>query len=45
MRDYENWTRYLKYLKQWAVDHDDRVFYGMSPACYDEWLDNEGGEE
>lgn len=45
MRDYKNWKRYLKYLRKWAKDHKDKACYGMSPACYDEWLDNEGDEE
>ena len=31
------WERYLRYLVQWAIDHNDRVYEGMSPACYDEW--------
>ena len=36
------WQRYIAYLKEWAETHSDEAFAGMSPACYDEWLDNEG---
>lgn len=48
-RDYssrnDNWSKYLQYLYVWAVEHSDPVFSGCSPACYDEWLDNENEEE
>lgn len=33
------WDRYIKYLVAWANDHKDGVFAGMSPVCWDEWLD------
>ncbi len=39
--DSENWSDYIKYLHKWAVEHDDAEFKGNSPACYDEWRDNE----
>ena len=45
MDKWEAWYKYKKYLKQWITDHDGREYYGMSPACFDEWLDNEEGEE
>ena len=35
----------FKILKKWAQEHHDRVYYGMSPACFDEWMDNEGSED
>lgn len=35
------WKLYIEYLKQWAEDHSDEECEGMSPACYDEWCDNE----
>ena len=37
------WQRYISYLKEWAETHSGEEFTGMSPACYDEWLDNESG--
>ena len=37
------WQRYIAYLKEWAETHSNERFAGMSPACYDEWLDNESG--
>ena len=39
-----DWERYLAYLTQWAAEHSDTKFAGMSPACYDEWLCNEGAQ-
>jgi len=35
------WKWYLAYLKEWADDHEGMEFFGQSPACYQEWLDNE----
>lgn len=35
------WGRYIDYLIRWAFDHYDDSFDGMSPACYDEWCNNE----
>ena len=37
--------RYLNYLMSWIADHHEETFKGCSPACFDEWLDNEGGED
>jgi len=37
----EEWNKYLKYLKNWSETHSGTGFYGMSPACFDEWEDNE----
>lgn len=39
------WTAYLEYLKEWALTHSGVEYYGMSPACFDEWSDNEAEEE
>ena len=39
------WNGYIKYLQEWAKESADSKFYGMSPACFDEWLDNEHAEE
>lgn len=39
------WKLYIEYLKQWAEDHSDEECEGMSPACYDEWVDNEFYED
>lgn len=40
-----HWSEYIMYLLKWSSEHADKEFAGMSPACYDEWLDNERGEE
>lgn len=40
-----NWDKYIEYLKRWAETHSDNEFEGMSPVCYDEFLDNEEEEE
>ena len=45
MNNWAIWKAYIKYLKQWATDHRDGAFYGMSPECFDEWCDNEFLEE
>ena len=36
--------RYLRYLQDWIIDHCDDYFEGCSPACFDEWKDNEDEE-
>lgn len=38
------WARYINYLIEWAFGHSGEDFDGMSPACYDEWCDNEDTE-
>ena len=40
----ETWNLYIEYLKDWIKLHEDPAFAGMSPACYDEWLDCEAVE-
>ena len=35
------WEKYIEYLKQWVEDHKEESFEGMSPACFDEWEENE----
>lgn len=37
------WHKYLEYLIHWAISHSDKGFAGCMPACYNEWLDSEGG--
>ena len=37
--------RYLNYLMSWIADHHEETFKGCSPACFDEWFDNEGEED
>ena len=37
--------RYLNYLMSWIADHHEDEFKGCSPACFDEWFDNEGKED
>lgn len=39
------WERYLKYLMLWTLDHKDENYEGMSPACYDEFCDNDDEPE
>ena len=39
------WHEYLEYLIHWAISHSDKGFAGCMPACYNEWLDSEGGDE
>lgn len=36
-----HWSNYIEYLKDWARQHEEEEYKGMSPACYDEFLDNE----
>ena len=33
--------RYLGYRQDWIMDHCDDCFEGSSPACFEEWKDNE----
>lgn len=35
------WEKYIDYLKNWADEHSDKYFEGMTPASYDEWEENE----
>jgi hypothetical protein len=35
------WELYVHYLHEWADSHSASEFYGMSPACFDEWFNNE----
>ena len=37
----KHWEYYITYLMQWAEDHKDSVFEGMSPACFDEFCEND----
>jgi hypothetical protein len=39
------WERYLKYLMMWTLDHQNEYYEGMSPACYDEFCDNDDEPE
>ena len=36
--------RYINYLINWAIDHNDEAYEGCSPAGFDEWLDNEDSD-
>ena len=38
------WDRYLQYLKDWAETHKEIGCEGMSPACYDEFCENDDEE-
>lgn len=33
--------RYINYLINWAIDHNDEAYEGCSPAGFDEWLETE----
>lgn len=37
----DKWKAYLNYLVNWAFDHQGKEFAGMTPACYEEFLDCE----
>lgn len=37
----DRWSKYINYLIEWAMEHSGVEYDGMSPACYDEWCDNE----
>jgi len=39
------WEDYLCYLREWIENHSRVEFYEMSPACFNEWRDNEYCEE
>lgn len=39
------WQQYIDYLREWGMMHENPASAGSSPACYDEWLDNEYGDE
>jgi len=39
------WYDYCDYLRDWASEHNSPEHYGMTPACFDEWLWNEHWEE
>ena len=41
----DTWNEYLQYLRDWADSHGEPGFYGMTPACFDEWLDCEHCED
>lgn len=38
------WDRYLEYLKNWVETHSEIGCEGMSPACYDEFCENDDEE-
>jgi len=39
------WGKYLQYLRGWADSHSGPEFYGMNPACFEEWLGCEYSED
>lgn len=41
MSEKDMWNAYIAYLKSWADEHSGYEFYGMTPACFDEWIDCE----
>lgn len=41
MKRKSNWQLYIQYLKEWAKNHKDEWYEGCSPACYEEFLDND----
>lgn len=40
MNKREAWSQYIKYLRQWVADHDDMVYYGLSPMNFERWVEN-----
>ena len=40
-----DWENYIKYLRNWAVQHETCEYYNMSPVCFDEFCNNEGDED
>lgn len=38
------WREYLHYLLSWIDTHRGGENYGMSPACFEEWNENEYDE-
>ena len=38
------WERYIDYLCNWALSHNDEEYAGMSPASFEEWRGNEDSE-
>lgn len=48
LADYDSdsqWERYINYLGNWILNHNDEEYAGMSPASFEEWRDNEDAEE
>ncbi len=41
----DKWKAYLRYLVDWALNPQKEEFAGTTPACYNEWLENEYEEE
>ena len=39
------WAKYLCYLQVWSEYHRASEFYGMTPACFDDWYLNEYQDE
>ena len=33
--------KYIFYLLKWEINHSGKLFKGMSPVCFNEWLDIE----
>ena len=40
----KKWALYLAYLINWADRHSCDEHYGMTPTCFDEWVDDEYAE-
>lgn len=36
-----SWEQYLRYVVQWAIDHNSDDYIGSSPLTYSEWRDCE----
>ena len=41
----DEWERYCKYLFEWTINHISDDNKGISPACFDEWRDNEDASQ
>ena len=36
----DDWQRYIAYLHEWAENHSDALYKGMTPVSFEEWCDN-----
>lgn len=39
----KRWCAYIQFLHEWADNHSDCKFYGMTPPSFGEFMDNEYG--
>ena len=44
-KDKRQWERYIKHLLLWAIAYEDKMYEYNSPACYDEFCENDDEPE